>query len=165
MIRPERSPRPPFVLRYRRTDVAHRGFDTSARTEILRRSTHRVPFVPRYRRTSAAHWGFDTSARTEILRRSTSLKAIWNGVTIAESDDTVVVEGNHYFPEASLKREYTSFSNHRSSCPWKGQAHYYSLLVNGDMNENAVWYYPEPSEAAREIKGRVAFWKGVKVTE
>ena len=79
------------------------------------------------------------------------MKATWNGVTIAESDDTVVVEGNHYFPEASLKREYTSFSNHRSSCPWKGQAHYYSLLVNGDMNENAVWYYPEPSEAAREI--------------
>ena len=60
--------------------------------------------------------------------------------------------------------EYVTFSNHRSSCPWKGQAHYYSLMVDGDMNENAVWYYPEPSEAAKEIKGRVAFWKGVKVT-
>ena len=93
------------------------------------------------------------------------MKATWNGTVIAESDDTVVVEGNHYFPESSLKREYVSFSNHRSSCPWKGQAYYYSLFVNGDMNENAVWYYPEPSEAAREIKGRVAFWKGVKVTE
>ena len=93
------------------------------------------------------------------------MKAIWNGVVIAESDDTVVVEGNHYFPEASLKREYTSFSNHRTSCAWKGQAHYLSLLVNGEMNTDAVWYYPEPSEAAREIKGRVAFWKGVKVTE
>ena len=93
------------------------------------------------------------------------MKAIWNGVTIAESDDTVVVEGNHYFPEASLKREYTTFSNHRSSCHWKGQAHYYSLLVNGEMNENAVWYYPEPLEAAKEIKGRVAFWKGVEVSE
>ncbi len=91
------------------------------------------------------------------------MKATWNGVTIAESDDTVIVEGNHYFPEVALKREYMSFSNHRSSCPWKGQAHYYSLMVNGEMNENAVWYYPEPSEAAAEIKDRVAFWKGVVV--
>ena len=91
------------------------------------------------------------------------MKATWNGVTLAESDDTVVVEGNHYFPESSLKREYTTFSNHRSMCPWKGEAHYYSVMVNGDLNPNAVWYYPEPSEAAREIKGRVAFWKGVKV--
>ena len=91
------------------------------------------------------------------------VQARWHDRVIASSDDTVVVEGNHYFPEASLKREYTSFSNHRSSCVWKGQAHYYSLLVNGEMNENAVWYYPEPSEAAAEIKGRVAFWKGVKV--
>ena len=91
------------------------------------------------------------------------MKAIWNGAVIAESDDTVVVEGNHYFPEASLKREYVSFSNHRSSCPWKGQAHYHSLFVDGDLNENAVGFYPEPSEAAANIKGRVAFWKGVKV--
>jgi uncharacterized protein (DUF427 family) len=90
------------------------------------------------------------------------MKAIWNGVVIAESDDTVVVEGNHYFPEASLKREYTSFSNHRSSGP-KGQAYYYSLFVNGEMNPDAVWYYPEPAEAAAQIKGRVAFGKGVKV--
>ena len=91
------------------------------------------------------------------------MKAIWNGVVIAESDDTVVVEGNHYFPEASLKAEYTTFSNHRTSCAWKGQAYYKSLLVNGAMNTDAVWYYPEPSEAARQIKGRVAFGKGVKV--
>src|SRR5205814_10652124 len=91
------------------------------------------------------------------------MKATWNGAVIAESDDTVVVEGNHYFPESSLKREYVTFSNHRTSCPWKGQAHYYSLMVDGDVNPDAVWYYPEPSEAAREIKGRVAFWKGVKV--
>ena len=91
------------------------------------------------------------------------MKATWNGVTLAESDDTVVVEGNHYFPEASLKREYMTFSNHRSMCAWKGEAHYYSVMVNGDLNPNAVWYYPEPSEAAKEIKGRVAFWKGVKV--
>ncbi len=90
------------------------------------------------------------------------MKAVWNGVVVAESDDTVVVEGNHYFPESSLKREYTTFSNHRSSGP-KGQAHYYSLLVKGEMNPDAVWYYPEPSDAAAQIKGRVAFGQGVKV--
>jgi uncharacterized protein (DUF427 family) len=91
------------------------------------------------------------------------MKAIWNGQVIAESDDTVVVEGNHYFPESSLNRDFVTFSNHRSSCPWKGQAHYHSLMVDGSLNENAVWYYPDPSEAAGHIKGRVAFWKGVKV--
>jgi uncharacterized protein (DUF427 family) len=91
------------------------------------------------------------------------MKATWNGAVIAESDDTVVVEGNHYFPEKSLNRQYVTFSNHRSSCPWKGQAHYYSLMVDGDVNPDAVWYYPEPLAAAAEIKGRVAFWKGVKV--
>ena len=91
------------------------------------------------------------------------MKATWNGVTIAESDDTVIVEGNHYFPEASLKREYVTFSNHRSSCPWKGQAHYYSLMVNGEMNPDAAWYYPDPSPVARKVKGYVAFWRGVEV--
>jgi uncharacterized protein (DUF427 family) len=91
------------------------------------------------------------------------MKAIWNGAVIAESDDTVVVEGNHYFPESSLDRQYITFSNHRSTCAWKGQAHYYSLLVKGEMNPDAVWFYPEPSEKAQQIKGRVAFWKGVKV--
>jgi uncharacterized protein (DUF427 family) len=93
------------------------------------------------------------------------MKAIWNGVVIAESDDTVVVEGNHYFPPEALKREYTSFSNHRSSCTWKGQAQYLSLFVNGEMNPDSVWFYAEPSEAAAEIKGRYAFWKGVQVVE
>lgn len=93
------------------------------------------------------------------------MKATWNGTVIAESDDTVVVEGNHYFPESAVKREYLVNSNHRTSCPWKGQAYYWSLLVNGDLNPEAAWYYPEPSEAAAEIKGRIAFWKGVKVTE
>ena len=91
------------------------------------------------------------------------MKAVWNGVTVAESDDTVVVEGNHYFPESSLKREHTAFSNHRSRCAWKGEAHYLSLFVDGDLNENAVWFYPEPFEAAEQIRGRVAFWKGVSV--
>ena len=90
------------------------------------------------------------------------MKAIWNGTVVAESDDTVVLEGNHYFPEASLKREFVTFSNHRSS-GWKGQAHYYSLMVNGELKPDAVWYYPEPSEAAAQIKGRVAFDVGVKV--
>jgi uncharacterized protein (DUF427 family) len=93
------------------------------------------------------------------------MKAVWNGEVIAESNDTVVVEGNHYFPAESLKKEFTSFSNHRTGCAWKGQAHYLSLLVNGEMNQDAVWFYPEPTPAAAEIKGRYAFWKGVKVTE
>ena len=92
------------------------------------------------------------------------VKAVWNGVTVAESDDTVVVEGDHYFPEASVKREYLTFSNHRTSSPSKGQARYHSLLVKGELNPDAVWYYPEPSEAAAQIKGRLAFWKGVQVS-
>lgn len=91
------------------------------------------------------------------------MKAIWNGKVIAESNDTVVVEGNHYFPEGALKREYVVHSNHRTMCSWKGQASYYSLLVDGDLNPDAVWYYPDPKEAAEEIRGRVAFWKGVAI--
>lgn len=93
------------------------------------------------------------------------MKAVFNGVVVAESDDTVVVEGNHYFPEAALKREYTGFSNHRTSCAWKGQARYMSLLVNGELVPDVIWYYPEPSEAAASIKGRVAFGRGVQVVE
>jgi uncharacterized protein (DUF427 family) len=91
------------------------------------------------------------------------MKATWNGAVIAESDDTVVLEGNHYFPETSLNRDFVTFSNHRTSCPWKGQASYYSLLVNGELNSDAAWYYPSPKPEAEEIRGRVAFWKGVKV--
>jgi uncharacterized protein (DUF427 family) len=91
------------------------------------------------------------------------MKAIWNGTVIAESDDTVVVEGNHYFPASALKREYTTFSNHRTTCAWKGQASYYSLLVNGEMNTDAVWYYTDPKPEAEMVKDRVAFWHGVKV--
>lgn len=93
------------------------------------------------------------------------MKAIWNGVVVAESDDTVVLEGNHYFPQSALERGYTAFSNHRTSCPWKGQAHYLSLLVNGEMLPDAVWYYPEPSEAAQAIKGRMAFGRGVQIVD
>lgn len=92
------------------------------------------------------------------------MKAVWKDTVIAESDVTVMVEGNHYFPEASVKREFISFSNHKTSCPWKGQASYYSLIVNGDLNPDAAWYYADPKEAASNIKGYVAFWKGVQVS-
>ena len=91
------------------------------------------------------------------------MKATWNGTVIADSDTTVVLEGNHYFPEASLNRDYITFSNHHTMCHWKGQVSYYSLLVNGEMNADAVWFYPDPKPEAEEIKGHVAFWKGVKV--
>ena len=91
------------------------------------------------------------------------MKAIFNGTVVAESDDIVTLEGNHYFPKASLKSEYTTFSNHRSSCPWKGQARWMSLFVNGEMLPDSVWFYPEPTDAAHEIAGRVAFGKGVSV--
>jgi uncharacterized protein (DUF427 family) len=93
------------------------------------------------------------------------MKATWNNTVIAQSDDTVVVEGNHYFPQSALKREYTQPSNHTSVCPWKGTANYLSLQVNGQTNENAVWYYASPKPEAENIRGRVAFWKGVVVTE
>jgi uncharacterized protein (DUF427 family) len=102
----------------------------------------------------------DATFRTDP---ETAMKATWNGVVIAESDDTVVVEGNHYFPEAALRREYITASDHRSHCPWKGEARYYSLDVGGKANPDAVWYYPDPKPAAAQIKGRVAFWKGVVV--
>ena len=91
------------------------------------------------------------------------MKAIWNGAVIAQSDDTVLVEGNHYVPENTLDRSYVTFSNHKSMCPWKGQASYYSLVVDGTMNQDAVWYYADPRPEAESIRGRVAFSKGVKV--
>ncbi|MDG1159330.1 MAG: DUF427 domain-containing protein [Flavobacteriales bacterium] len=93
------------------------------------------------------------------------MKAIWNKTIIAESDDTVVIEGNHYFPPKALKQEYFKSTDHHTVCPWKGTANYYSLEVDGKTNENAAWYYPEVSELAKGIKGRVAFWKGVEVVK
>ena len=90
-------------------------------------------------------------------------RATWNGTTIAESDDTVVVEGNHYFPANSLDRSLIRESDTHTVCPWKGTASYYTLVVDGKENVDAVWYYPEPKEAARQIAGRVAFWRGVVV--
>ena len=92
------------------------------------------------------------------------MKATWNGTLIADSDDIVTVEGNAYFPAAAVVPGVLKTSNHTSTCPWKGTARYYSIETGGAMNENAVWYYPEPKEAAKEIKGRMAFWKGVKVS-
>lgn len=90
-------------------------------------------------------------------------KAIWNGTVIAECDDTVVVERNHYFPRESVRADLLTPSDTTSFCPWKGTASYYSLDVDGKTNADAVWYYPEPKDAAKEIKDRMAFWKGVEV--
>ena len=92
------------------------------------------------------------------------MKAIWKGTIVAESDDTVVVEGNHYFPAAAVKSGCLLPSNTKTMCSWKGQASYHTLFVTGDANPDAAWFYPDPKEAAKEIKGRVAFWKGVKVS-
>jgi uncharacterized protein (DUF427 family) len=92
------------------------------------------------------------------------MKATWNGVTLAESDDTVVVEGNHYFPSASISAEYFRDSNTHTACPWKGEASYKTVVVDGEENPDAAWYYPDPKEAAAEIKDRFAFWRGVEVT-
>ena len=91
------------------------------------------------------------------------MKAIWNGAILAESDDTVVVEGNHYFPESAVNKQYFQPSDTHTFCPWKGEASYYSVVVDGQTNKDAAWYYPEPKPAAAEINGRVAFWRGVKV--
>ncbi len=90
-------------------------------------------------------------------------KALWGGQVIAQSDATVVVEGNQYFPPAAVKKEFLEPSKHTSVCPWKGTAHYYHVNVDGMRSENAAWYYPDPKPAAAEIKDRIAFWKGVRV--
>lgn len=92
------------------------------------------------------------------------MKAIWNGQVLAESDDTVVIEGNHYFPANSLKKEFLMDSKTQTVCHWKGTASYFSLKVDGKENADAVWYYAQPKEGAKVIKDRVAFWKGVEVT-
>jgi uncharacterized protein (DUF427 family) len=91
------------------------------------------------------------------------MRAMWNGTVLAESDDTVVVEGNHYFPADSLRREHFRDSDHHSVCPWKGTASYYDLVVGDAINPQAAWYYPQPKDAAAQIKDQVAFWHGVEV--
>ncbi|MDT7689657.1 MAG: hypothetical protein QOJ70_75 [Acidobacteriota bacterium] len=91
------------------------------------------------------------------------MKATWKDTVLAESDDTEVVEGNHYFPADSIKREHFRESEKHTTCPWKGEASYYDVVVGGEVNADAAWYYPQPKDAAAQIKDRVAFWRGVKV--
>ncbi|MGH8479225.1 MAG: DUF427 domain-containing protein [Gammaproteobacteria bacterium] len=91
------------------------------------------------------------------------MKAIWHNEVLAESENTIVVEGNHYFPAESVNRELFRQSNTHTTCPWKGEASYYDIIVDEAVNHDAAWYYPEPKKAAEQIKGRVAFWRGVRV--
>lgn len=93
------------------------------------------------------------------------MKAIWNNTILAQSDKTIVVEGNHYFPPESIKKEFFHSSETKTRCGWKGDANYYSVTVNGKTNEDCAWYYPQPKPAANQIKGYVGFWNGVKITE
>lgn len=90
-------------------------------------------------------------------------RAIWNETVLAESDQTILIEGNHYFPPAAVRWEYFEKSDTHTICPWKGEASYYTIVVNGQSNPDAAWYYPNPKEAARQIKDYVAFWRGVRV--
>lgn len=91
------------------------------------------------------------------------MKAVWNDQVIAECDKTEVVEGNHYFPPESVQQEFFKESSHTTVCGWKGTANYYDIVVDGEVNANAAWYYAEPKPAAKQIQGYIAFWKGVKV--
>ena len=91
------------------------------------------------------------------------MKAVWNNTVIAESDSTIVIEGNHYFPPESIKKEFFDESSTNTKCGWKGTSSYYSIKIDGELNKDCAWYYPEPSEAATKIKGYIAFWKGVEV--
>jgi uncharacterized protein (DUF427 family) len=99
------------------------------------------------------------------IERSDIMKAIWTGAVLAESDDTIIVEGNHYFPPDSTSREYFKESDRQTTCPWKGEACYYDIVVEGEVNKEAAWYYPNPKDAAKQIAGYVAFWKGVEVRD
>lgn len=91
------------------------------------------------------------------------MKAIWNGAVLADSNDTVVVEGNHYFPPSALHLDFFRKSDKHTVCPWKGTASYYDIEVDGKSNKDAAWFYPDPSSAANNVRGYVAFWKGVEV--
>ncbi len=93
------------------------------------------------------------------------MKATWQGAVLAESEDTIVVEGNNYFPPESTDTSYFRPSQTHTVCPWKGQASYYDIVVDGDTNKDAAWFYPETKEAADQIRGYVAFWRGVEVTD
>ena len=91
------------------------------------------------------------------------MKATWNGTVIAESEETIVVEGNHYFPPDAIQGDYLQDSSMHSTCPWKGEANYYDVVVNGESNKDAAWYYPRTKEAANNIRNYIAFWKGIEV--
>ena len=93
------------------------------------------------------------------------MKATWNGTTLAESEETVVVENNHYFPADSIHGQYFTDSDTHTTCPWKGEASYKTIEVDGERNPDAAWFYPEPKDAAANIKDHFAFWKGVTVEE
>ena len=93
------------------------------------------------------------------------MTAIWNGAVLAESDETIVVEGNHYFPPDSINREYFKENDTHTTCPWKGLASYYDIVVEGEVNKDAAWYYSSPKDAAKHITGYIAFWKGVEVKD
>ena len=93
------------------------------------------------------------------------MRATWKGKILAESDDTIVVEGNHYFPPESINERFFEQTDHHTECPWKGTAHYYTITVDGERNKNAAWYYPDPKEAAAKITDYVAFWNGVAIEQ
>jgi uncharacterized protein (DUF427 family) len=93
------------------------------------------------------------------------LKATWHDTVLAESDQTIVIEGNHYFPADSVNRQHFGDSGTHTICPWKGEASYYDVVIADDVNKDAAWYYPNPKPAAHEIKDHVAFWHGVKISE
>ena len=133
--------------------------------ELERLATPSFNGMPAFRETLTTKENSDVPAYV-VQRDNTgrkAMRAIWNGEVIAESDDTVVVEGNHYFPAESVDSRYLVPSEKHTVCPWKGTASYHSLEVEGERNEDAAWYYPEPSGAASEIKDRIAFWRGVEV--
>ena len=93
------------------------------------------------------------------------MKAIWQGTVIADSDDTEMVEGNYYFPLSATKQAYLEESDTRTNCPWKGVASYFNVIVNGERNDDAAWWYPEPKPGAKQVKDRIAYWNGIEVTE
>ena len=112
------------------------------------------------------NWGHDPDRENHSTEGiGMTMIARWNGEEIARSDDTVVVEGNHYFPAHDVNRSALTPSDHTSTCPWKGTAQYHSVNAGGAINKDAAWYYPDPKEAASEIKDRIAFWNGVEVVE
>ena len=105
---------------------------------------------------------FSKPSETKVAKR---YRATWNGAVLAESGNTIVVEGNQYFPLADVQAKHLQPSDSHSTCHWKGEASYYDVVVNDKVNRDAAWYYPNPSSAAERIKGRVAFWRGVKVDQ